>query len=142
MRLIGVSGFRTPVVTVSAFKAALYAAARADGSEVSDLREPGVTPSFFSARLRSVRREVLVLCDPDTGLVAFARPPLAMGLEFVHGGAVAEAFAALGWTCATPEFLERPLTAEEVAALSEAERKQIAYWSASTVGAILFHWFD
>lgn len=142
MRIPGIPGFRPPTVELQAFKAALYAAARADRSEVGDLCEPGVTPSFYSARLRSARRELYVLCDPLTGLIAFASPPLEMPLRFVHGGPTAEALQALGWTCATPELLARRLTEEEIAGLSDDERRALAYWRPDSVGAVLFNWFD
>jgi len=126
------------------FKAAVFSAARAIGATVVQAEPAGVTPNFHSAALDAPDGEIVVLCNSRFPIVAFAEAPVAMGsLRFKDHDALRDAMESIGgYTVANVAELGRALTADDLTALDSWDLAQLRYWNPSTVGEVVFNWFD
>jgi hypothetical protein len=131
-------------VSFTDFKAVVFSAARAIRATVVHAEPAGVTPNFHSAVLNAPDGETVVLCNSGFPIVAFAEAPVAMGsLRFKDHAALRDAMESIGgYTVTNVAELDRPFTEDDGAALGSGDLAQLRYWKPSTVGEVVFNWFD
>ncbi|MER6473230.1 hypothetical protein [Streptomyces collinus] len=61
---------------------------------------------------------------------------------FTSPPAWADAFEPGGFRLLNVEELSTPLTAADTSELAEAELEQVRYWRPSTIGELMFNWWD
>ncbi len=150
----GITGFRCrgdepPRATdFRAFSGHCHEAARRAGGRVVSITAPnagGVCHNFAVGTLALPGGAVAVVLNAHHPVVAFADPP-AEGdtrLRFQDSPELAAAFASFGgYRVMSAAELEQPPTAEALRELSEAERKQVAYWEPRRIGDVAFNWWD
>src|SRR5262245_15282431 len=130
----GVTGFARrgkkdpplPATDVRAFRGHCHAAARAAGATVRGFEPAYHFTNKYAACLLDVPpgpHEVAVLLHAHFPYVAFAAPPLGLGLAFVDAPALVEAFRSFGvYDVLDRLAAETPLTADAVADLHKWER--------------------
>ena len=84
-----------------------------------------------------------LLLNREVNMVAAAENPGAhqIFLSFVDVPAP-DVFACRGYVVATPGDLDRPLSDDDVRALSPAEKRDVEYHKPERRGDLLFNWFD
>ncbi|UPZ28471.1 hypothetical protein MUK60_11960 [Streptomyces sp. LRE541] len=134
-----------PLVDVGAFKTACHAVARSIRATVGEVTPAGVTPSFHTVLITAPGIGSTVLCHEVLPVVAFAasRPQAGAPLaDFTSPPAWADAFELGGFRLLDVEELSMPLAAADTSELAEAELEQVRYWRPSTVGELMFNWWD
>ncbi|MGP3632467.1 hypothetical protein ACTU45_03655 [Streptomyces sp. 24-1644] len=129
-----------PETGLRAFRAALYAAARAVGGRVSDLEERAYPRTFHSAEVTDGTGGHVILCHAHHPWVAFAEerrdwyteefqapPPWALG--FAHGG-----FQVLDH-----EQLTMPLSDVDTSVMTQGEWRYVRLYGITTLGGVLFN---
>ncbi len=128
--------------TFSRFKLACLEAARRIDGRASGFTQALVTPSFHQAELRFKDDECSVVCSVALGYIAFAKLSSDARLEFVDQDDLARSFKLQGFKVLSRDVLAAPLTDDNCASLSEEDMNEINYWKCSSVGEVLFNWFD
>ncbi|MEV7690382.1 hypothetical protein ACFW1F_26930 [Streptomyces bungoensis] len=134
-----------PQVNVAAFKTACHAVARSIGATVGQVTPAGVTPSFHTALIIVSGIRSTVLCHEVLPVVAFVVSPPRAGeslTNFTSPPAWANAFELGGFRLLDVEELSMPLAATDISDLAEAELEQVRHWGPSTVGELMFNWWD
>ncbi|MFF3660443.1 hypothetical protein [Streptomyces olivochromogenes] len=134
-----------PQVDVVAFKTACHVAARSIGATVGEVTSAGVTPSFHTALITAPGIRSTVLCHEVLPVVAFATRSPQAGVplaDFTSPPAWADAFERGGFRLLDVEELSMPLAVVDTSELAEAELEQVRYWRPSTVGELMFNWWD
>lgn len=147
----GATGFRgqvddpLPRVDVVAFRRACHAAARAMGGRVGEVTSAGATASFHTALIASPISRSTVLCHEVLQVVAFAASSPEAGAplpDFTPPPAWADVFETGGFRLLDVEELSMPLAAADISELAEEELEQVRYWHPSSVGELMFNWWD
>ncbi|MGF0175902.1 hypothetical protein ACQF36_37155 [Streptomyces sp. Marseille-Q5077] len=134
-----------PQVDAGVFKTACHAVARSIRATVGDVTLAGVTPSFHTVLITAPGIRSTVLCHELLPVVAFvASPPQAGGplADFISPPAWADAFELGGFRLLDVGELGMPLASADTSELAEAELEQVRYWRPSTVGELMFNWWD
>lgn len=132
-------------VDVVAFKTACHAVARSIRATVGEVTLAGVTPSFHTVLITAPGIRSTVLCHAVLPVVAFAASPTRAGAplaDFQSPPAWADTFELDGFRLLDVEELSMPLAAADTSELAEAELEQVRYWRPSTVGELMFNWWD
>lgn len=132
-----------PETDLSAFRAALYAAARVAGGEVGEVEERVYPRTFLTATV--VRREGqnIVLCHAHHPWVAFAKAPRDWyGEDFLAPPPWAHAFANAGFTVLSSERLATPLSDVDTSVLTQGEWREVHFYGITTLGGVLFNAWD
>ncbi|MEV6690945.1 hypothetical protein AB0M35_05680 [Micromonospora sp. NPDC051196] len=144
----GATGFNPPPgaqVDLKAFTAVCRHAARTIDATVTGVTPAGVTPNFHTVDIACVQHHIAVLRHTTLPLIAFARPH-ANGdvmVTFVDHPDLAAALTNLTDAQAlTAEQLQTSLSQVDLSALSPHEHDQINYWKPTTVGELLFNFWD
>lgn len=147
----GASGFwrhgdaPLPQVDVVTFKTVCHAVARSIRGTVDEAALAGVTPNFQVALITAPGIRSSVLCHEVLPVVAFAASPPQAGVpltNFVCPPAWANAFEVGGFRLLDVDELSTPLATADTSGLAEAELEQVRYWRPSTVGELMFNWWD
>ncbi|MFD4240502.1 hypothetical protein ACFWP3_02665 [Streptomyces sp. NPDC058525] len=128
-----------------AFKTACHAVARSIGGTVGEVTPPGVTPNFHTAVITTSSGRSTVLCHAVLPVVAFVASPPQAGAslpDFTPPPAWAAAFETGGFRLLHVNELRMPLASADTSELAEAELEQVGYWRPSTVGELMFNWWD
>ncbi|MGW6732341.1 hypothetical protein [Streptomyces sp. NPDC055013] len=134
-----------PQVDVGAFKTACHAVARSIRATVGDVTLAGVTPSFHTVLITAPGIRSTVLCHELLLVVAFVASPPQAGAplaDFISPPAWADAFERGGFRPLDVGELGMPLASADTSELAEAELEQVRYWRPSTVGELMFNWWD
>ncbi|MFF5054009.1 hypothetical protein ACFY1S_12590 [Micromonospora sp. NPDC000663] len=144
----GATGFNRPPGThadLRVFTAVCHHAARAIDATVTGVTPAGVTPNFHTVDIADAPHHIAVLRHITLPFVAFARPH-AIGdvtVTFVDHPDLADAINALTRVQAlTVDQLQTPLTQVDLGALDPSEHDQISYWRPTTLGELLFNFWD
>jgi hypothetical protein len=144
----GATAFSPPTgaqADLSAFTAVCHHAARAIDATVIGVTPAGVTPNFHTVDLADAHDHIAVLRHTTLPFIAFARPH-ANGdvmVTFVDHPDLAAALTTLTDAQAlTAEQLQTTLSQVDLSALSPHEHDQINYWKPTTVGELLFNFWD
>jgi hypothetical protein len=135
-----------PEFAFAEFKRIVFAVATNQRLEVSRLTERSVTPNFHAARLIDSEMSILLLGHATYPLIAFAKPVNtdATQMRFVDCSRIAIEMQNLfsDVTIAATNELNRELTESDKPLLDAIEREQIEYWKPSTIGEVVFNWWD
>ncbi|MFF5185675.1 hypothetical protein ACFY30_18140 [Streptomyces sp. NPDC000345] len=134
-----------PQVDVVAFKTACHAVARSIRGTVAEVAPAGATPNFHAALITAPGIRSSVLCHEVLPVVAFAASPPQAGVpltNFASPQAWADAFERGGFRLLDVDELSTPLATADTSELAEAELEQVRYWRPSTVGELMFNWWD
>ncbi|MER7441838.1 hypothetical protein [Micromonospora avicenniae] len=144
----GATGFSPPRgarTDLRAFTAVCHHAARAIGATVTGVTPAGVTPSFHTLDFADAQHHIAVLRHTTLPFIAFARPhPDGDGMvTFVDHPGLAAAFTNLTDAQAlTTRQLQTSLSQVDLSALSPHEHDQVNYWKPTTVGELMFNFWD
>lgn len=141
----GITGFcATKKVDFGDFRRAVINAARSSGATVVSSRQADcVTPNFHQVDIDLGSRPLSVICNRNYPVVALVSCPIAMsGVLPVDDAEFITALTAMGWKLAKSDELIRPLTAADLACLSEMDRKQAKYWKPARIADVIFNWWD
>ncbi|MEU2346310.1 hypothetical protein ABZ745_31530 [Streptomyces sp. NPDC013082] len=132
-----------PETGLSAFRAALFAAARVAGGEVGEVKERAYPQTFHTATVVGREGENIALCHAHFPWVAFAKARQ----DWYTGGFLApppwaHAFANAGFTVLSSERLDTPLSDMDTSALTQSEWREIRFHGITTLGGILFNAWD
>jgi hypothetical protein len=147
----GATGFRghgdgpLPQVDSVAFKTTCHAVARSIRGTVGEVAPAGITPNFHTALITSPGTRSTVLCHEVLPVVAFVASPPLTGVplaDFTPPPAWAGTFELSGFRLLDVAELSTPLAEADTSELAEAELEQVRYWRPSTVGELMFNWWD
>ncbi|RAN91985.1 hypothetical protein GAR05_06549 [Micromonospora saelicesensis] len=144
----GATGFNLPhdvQADLEAFTAVCHHAARAIDAAVTGVTPADVTPNFHTVDITDAQHHIAVLRHTTLPIIAFARPHTNddVTTTFVNHTDLAAALTNL--TDAQPltaEQLQIPLSQVDLSALSPHEHDQVNYWKPTTVGELLFNFWD
>ncbi|MCX4633132.1 hypothetical protein [Streptomyces sp. NBC_01443] len=105
----------------------------------------GATPSFHTALITMPSGSSTVLCHEVLPVVAFVPSPPQAGAplpDFTPPPAWAAAFETGGFRLLDVDELSMPLASADTSELAEEELEQVGYWRPSTVGELMFNWWD
>lgn len=134
-----------PRADVVAFRTACHAAARSIGGTVGEVTPAGATPSFHTALITTSSGRATVLCHEVLPVVAFVTSPPQAGTplpDFTPLPAWAAAFEMGGFRLLDLDELTMSLASADTSELAEEELEQAGYWRPSTVGELMFNWWD
>ncbi|MFF0095113.1 hypothetical protein ACFYSF_34980 [Streptomyces canus] len=134
-----------PQVDVGAFKTACHAVARSIRATVGEVTPAGVTPNFHTVLITAPGIRSAVLCHEVLPVVACAAGPPQVGAPLMYATAPpawGDAFELGGFRLLDIEELSTPLAAADTSELAEADLEQVRYWRPSTVGELMFNWWD
>lgn len=132
-----------PETDQSAFRAALYAAARVAGGEVGEVEERVYPRTFHTATVVGREGEGVVLCHAHHPWVAFANARQDWYREgFLAPPAWAHAFANAGFRVLSSERLATPLSEVDTSVLTPGEWREIRFCGITTLGGVLFNAWD
>ncbi|MEU4556478.1 hypothetical protein [Micromonospora violae] len=144
----GATGFDPPPgvpAGLRAFTAVCHQAARAIDATITGVTPAGVTPTFHTFDIADDQHHIAVLRHTTVPFIAFARPH-ANGdvmVRFVdHPGLAAALTNLTDAQALTTQQLRAPLAQVDLSALSPHEHDQITYWKPTTVGELLFNFWD
>lgn len=145
----GATGFHRPEdgplpeTDLSAFRAALYAAARVAGGEVGAVEERAYPRTFHTATVVGREGEYVVLCHAQYSWVAFAKERQDWyGEGFLAPPPWAQVFAGAGFTVLSGERLATPLSDVDTSALTHGEWREVRFYDITTLGGVLFNAWD
>jgi hypothetical protein len=127
------------------FTAVCHHAARAIDATVTGVTPAGVTPNFHTVDIADAQHHIAVLRHTTLPLIAFARPHADgdVTVTFVDHPDLAAALTNLTDAQAlTVDQLQTPLTQVDLSSLDRAEHDQIGDWKPTTVGELLFNFWD
>ncbi|PWU51621.1 hypothetical protein DLJ47_21025 [Micromonospora sp. S4605] len=130
---------------LSAFTAVCHHAARATDATVTGVTPAGATPNFHTVDITHAQHHIAVLRHIALPLIAFARPRVSGDLTLTFTDHRDLAAAITNLTDAqflTVEQLRAPLAQVDLSALDPHEHDQINYWKPTTVGELLFNFWD
>jgi hypothetical protein len=128
-----------------AFAAVCHRAARAIGATVTGVTPAGVTPDFHAIDIIHAQHEIAVLRYIALPFIAFAggRTSGDVTVTFVNHRDLATAITILtDAQVLTVDQLQIPLSQVDLSALDPHEHDQIDYWKPTTVGELLFNFWD
>ncbi|MEV6817103.1 hypothetical protein [Micromonospora sp. NPDC051296] len=144
----GATGFNPPPghqADLRAFTAVCHHAARTIGATVTGVTPAGVTPNFHTIDITHAQHHIAVLRHTALPFIAFARPRAGgdVTITFVDHPDLAAAITTLtDAQVLTVEQLRTPLSQVDLSALDPGEHDQISYWKPTTVGELLFNFWD
>lgn len=144
----GATGFNPPPgarADLRAFTAICHHAAPAVGATVTGVTPAGVTPNFHTIHMADTHHRIAVLRHTALPFIAFARPHADGDVTstFIdHPDLAATLTTLTDDRILTVEQLQTPLTHVDLSALDPDEHDQIDYWKPSTVGELLFNFWD
>ncbi|MGW5576364.1 hypothetical protein [Micromonospora chokoriensis] len=130
---------------LSVFTAVCHHAARTIDATVTGATPAGVTPSFHTVDITHAQHHIAVLRHITLPLTAFARPRASgdVAVTFIDQPDLAAAITNLtDAQVLTAEQLRTPLSQVDLSALEPAVQDQINYWKPTTVGELLFNFWD
>ncbi|SNT51426.1 hypothetical protein SAMN05421812_10820 [Asanoa hainanensis] len=141
----GATGFDAAVADeaeVRGFTTACHHAARATGGAVTRVVPAGPTPSFHTVEISLGQQRIAVLRHSTLPLVAFTDPrgDGELALTFVDHPDLAAAMS--GVPVLSAGQLNAPVSQADLGALGPAEHEQIGYWRPTSVGELLFNFWD
>ncbi|MFE9399886.1 hypothetical protein [Streptomyces flavidovirens] len=104
-----------------------------------------VASSFHTALITTSSGRSTVLCHEVLPVVAFVASPPQAGAslpEFTPPPTWAAAFEMGGFRLLDVDELSMPLASADTSELAEEELEQVGYWRPSTVGELMFNWWD
>ncbi|NND04684.1 MAG: hypothetical protein HKN91_18060 [Acidimicrobiia bacterium] len=133
-----------PVADRKLFRVAIFAAARQVDAIVGEEPERSPFHNYVATEVTPQRgRSLLVLKNDYLPIVAFSLKSSDLP-EFVawpqSGAALIEVDPSLR-VCEPDELNRRP-TDRDLAQLGDAERQEVKYWKPTTIGEIIFNWWD
>ncbi|MFJ9624220.1 hypothetical protein [Streptomyces sp. NPDC101181] len=132
-----------PETDLSAFRAALYAAARVGGGRAGEVEEQEYPLTFHTATVIGPAGENVVLCHAHHPWVAFAAARRNWYAEgFLAPPPWAHAFADAGFTVLSGERLATPLRDVDTSVLTRGEWRQVRLYGITTLGGVLFNAWD
>lgn len=132
-----------PETELSAFRAALYAAARVAGGEVGEVEERVYPRTFHTATVVGREGENTVLCHAHHPWVAFAETRRDWyGEDFLAPPPWAHAFTDAGFTVLSSERLGTPLSDVDTSVLTQGEWREVRFYGITTLGGVLFNAWD
>ncbi|TYB95463.1 hypothetical protein FXF53_24360 [Micromonospora sp. WP24] len=144
----GATGFNPPLgdqVSIRAFTALCHHAARSIDATLTGVTPASVTPNFHTIGIAHTRHHIAVLRHTTVPFIAFARPqaPGDVTVAFVDHPDLAVAITNLtDAQVLTVEQLRTPLSQVDLSALDPYEHDQITYWKPTSVGELLFNFWD
>ncbi|MFE2613671.1 hypothetical protein ACFXA2_08665 [Micromonospora chalcea] len=144
----GATGFNPPPgaqADLRAFTAVCHHAARTNDATVIGVTPAGVTPNFHTVDIADGQHHIAVLRHTTLPFIAFARPHANgdVTITFVDHPDLAAALTNLTDAQAlTTEQLQTSLSQVDLSALSPHEHDQINYWKPTTLGELLFNFWD
>ncbi|MFG1839570.1 hypothetical protein ACGFH8_14155 [Micromonospora sp. NPDC049175] len=144
----GVTGVNPPPgaeADLRVFTAVCRHAARAVDATVTGVTPAGVTPNFHTVDVADDRHRIAMLRHTIVPFIAFARPRTKgdVMLTFVdHPGLAAALTDLTDAQALTVDQLQTPLAQVDLSALDRAEHDQIGYWKPTTVGELMFNFWD
>ncbi|MGR6320336.1 hypothetical protein Q2K19_24185 [Micromonospora soli] len=127
------------------FTAVCHQAVRASDATVTGVTPADVTPNFHTVDITHAQHHIAVLRHLALPLIAFARPRANgdLTVTFVDHHDLAAAITNLtDAQVLTTEQLRTPLTQADLSDLDPHEHDQINYWKPTTVGELLFNFWD
>jgi len=141
----GVTEARVDAETAAAWAAASHQALReAHGRVLGSVIPPGQAFNYYLLRVQLEDGQRLrLMLNATIGLVGAAddTDELRLVKEF-RDVPRPDVFGYFGFRVATPAQLEAPLTHDQAAALTAAERRDVDYHNPQRVGDVVFNWFD
>jgi hypothetical protein len=141
----GVTSARLDSTVAARWVTTVHHAVREGGGRMTGrLVEPSVGRNYYLLRVHLADGTPLrVLLNLVIGVVAAAddRDPHDLQATF-REVPCPDLFTLAGFRVADPAELEQPLTDNHIAAMTDAERKDIAYHRPPRVGDVVFNWFD
>ncbi|MET8567676.1 hypothetical protein [Streptomyces sp. NPDC004783] len=132
-----------PVTDLRAFRAALYAAARAAEGHVGEVEEQTHPRTFHTATVIAGAGETVVLCHAHHPWIAFAQERRDWYTEeFLAPPPWAHTFADLGFVVLGRAELTRSLPDVDTSVLSRGEWRQVRLYGITTLGGVLFNAWD
>lgn len=128
-----------------AFRTACHAVARSIQGTVGEVTPAGVASSFHTALVITSSSRSTVLCHDVLPVVAFVASPPQAGAPlpaFTPPPAWAAAFEMGGFRLLRVDELSMPLASANTSELAEEELEQVGYWRPSTIGELMFNWWD
>ncbi|TDC39769.1 hypothetical protein E1211_03115 [Micromonospora sp. 15K316] len=144
----GATGFNPPLchqASLRAFTAVCHHAARSIDASVTGVTPASVTPHFHTVGISHAPHHIAVLGHATVPFIAFARPhaPGDVAVAFVDHPDLAAAITNLtDAQVLTVEQLRTPLSRVDLSALDPYEHDQITYWKPTSVGELLFNFWD
>ena len=144
----GATGFNPPPGAqpdLRAFTAACHHAARALDATVTGITPAGVTPNFHTVDITDAHDHIAVLRHTTLPFIAFARPHADgdVTVTFVDQPDLAAILTTLTDVQAlATKQLQTAVSQVDLTALSPQERDQINYWKPTTLGELLFNFWD
>jgi hypothetical protein len=116
------------------------------GRTMGDVIGPGPGWNYYSVPVQVENcPRTLILLNAPAALVAAAEDsthPRSGPPQFLAVPDPDDIFEEVGLAVAPVEYLTEPVRDEYLSALTEFERREIAYHRPSTIGDVLFNWFD
>ncbi|WP_327686477.1 hypothetical protein [Streptomyces sp. NBC_00467] len=105
----------------------------------------GVSSSFHTALVITSSSRSAVLCHDVLPVVAFVASLPQAGAPlpaFTPPPAWAAALEMGGFRLLGADEVSMPLASADISELAEVELEQVGYWRPSTVGELMFNWWD
>ena len=144
----GATGLNAPLegeADLRAFTAVCHDAARAIGATVTAVTPAGVTPNFHRIDMTHAQHQIAILRHTALPSIAFAeaRASSHATVTFVNHHDLATAITNLtDAQVLTVDELQTSLSQVDLCALEPHEHDQINYWKPTTVGELLFNFWD
>lgn len=149
----GITGFGSyreaplPVISEQVFRACCHTAAQQSGGEVvsHDSAAQQLARSFSVTTIQLPHQTVAVLVNAHCPMVAMAQPIAegAQNIEFVDVPTLADAFRYVeGCEVLAASKLAQPVTDEALVELAASELDQVRYWKPTTIGQVIFNFWD
>lgn len=135
-----------PEYRIADFKRLVHTVAASGDWTVTSIAEADITPNFHAARLQSPTVSLLILGHSNFPIICFAAQidDTKQRLEFVDEPTLAAEIARLFPYVEIGDATElnRPITDDDLAQLTQTDRKQVNYWKPRTIGQLAFNWWD
>ncbi|MGW3606387.1 hypothetical protein [Micromonospora sp. NPDC005161] len=144
----GATGFNPSLgrqADLGEFTPVCHHAARAIDATVTGVTPAGVTPNFHTVDIADAQHHIAVLRHTTLPFIAFARPHANgdVTTTFVDHPDLAAAITNLtDVQVLTVDQLQAPLAQLDLSALGPDEHHQILYWKPTTLGELLFNFWD
>ena len=128
------------------FLKACHDAARRTGGKVTATHQAGVTPNFHTVVITCGHEHVAVLRHALLPLIALAQAPadaVPLAPAFIDHTHLAHILSqTTGCQVLSTTDLHQPIASADLSELTPAEHTQIRYWKPTTVGELLFNYWD
>ncbi|MFB6398516.1 hypothetical protein [Polymorphospora lycopeni] len=145
----GATGFNPPPgqrADLRIFTAVCHHAARTIDAAVTGITAAGVAPNHHTITITHGQHHIAVMRHLTLPFIAFAHPRAsgdATTTTFVdHPGLAAAITDLTGAQVLTGEQLRTPLSQVDLDGLDAGEHDQFSYWKPTTVGEVLFNFWD